>query len=244
MKNESYCIHYKEKPYRVIGVAKHSETLEDFVVYECLYPNSVAKLWIRPRAMFEGDVQLGGTPVRRFRPVDHAMAFAAAESLMKDATSPVTLLPMTAEHYAEYLERSIADYARDKVKAGNWSQEESLERSRREFHILLPDGLSTPNHFLFTIVTQADGKAVGEAWIAFRPEKKNVYIYDFRLHDNNRGKGLGRAALRLLDQKALELGAKDISLHVFGNNTVAWALYENSGYLATNVNMTKALRAP
>lgn len=44
--------HYKGKKYRVIGVAKHSETLEDMAVYEALYENELSKLWIRPLKMF------------------------------------------------------------------------------------------------------------------------------------------------------------------------------------------------
>jgi len=38
--------------YKVIGVGKHSETLEDLVVYEALYDNPKSKLWVRPVAMF------------------------------------------------------------------------------------------------------------------------------------------------------------------------------------------------
>ncbi len=38
--------------YKVIGVGKHSETLEDVVVYEALYDNPKSKLWVRPVAMF------------------------------------------------------------------------------------------------------------------------------------------------------------------------------------------------
>lgn len=46
-------MHYKNKPYKYIGIARHSEALEDVVVYECRYPNDVSKLWVRPRKMFE-----------------------------------------------------------------------------------------------------------------------------------------------------------------------------------------------
>jgi len=42
--------HYKGKQYEVIGVAVHSETLEEFVVYKALYGE--AKLWVRPLKMF------------------------------------------------------------------------------------------------------------------------------------------------------------------------------------------------
>ncbi len=59
--------HYKGKKYRVIGVAKHSETLEDMVVYEALYENEVSKLWVRPLEMFLGEVEIDGKRVLRFR---------------------------------------------------------------------------------------------------------------------------------------------------------------------------------
>lgn len=62
--------HYKGKKYRVVGVAKHSETLEDFVVYEALYKNELSKLWIRPLQMFLGEVEVDGKMISRFRLVD------------------------------------------------------------------------------------------------------------------------------------------------------------------------------
>lgn len=62
--------HYKGKRYRVIGVARHSETMEDLVVYKALYdssefgPNS---LWVRPKAMFEEQVEVNGQIIPRFK---------------------------------------------------------------------------------------------------------------------------------------------------------------------------------
>lgn len=55
------------KFYNVIGIAKHSETLEDFVVYECYYNNPISKLWIRPKKMFSETVMINGKKVPRFR---------------------------------------------------------------------------------------------------------------------------------------------------------------------------------
>lgn len=57
--------HYKGKYYRVLGVAKHSETEEDLVVYEPLYP-SISKWWVRPLKMFTEDVEVEGKKVSRF----------------------------------------------------------------------------------------------------------------------------------------------------------------------------------
>ncbi len=64
--------HYKNSnhKYRVVGVAKHSETLEDLVVYEALYENESAKLWVRPIELFLGEVEVNGTMVPRFKYLD------------------------------------------------------------------------------------------------------------------------------------------------------------------------------
>jgi len=59
--------HYKGHQYRVIGVAKHSETLEDLVIYEALYNNEMSKLWARPMAMFAGEVEVDGKITPRFK---------------------------------------------------------------------------------------------------------------------------------------------------------------------------------
>ncbi len=59
--------HYKGEKYRVLGVAKHSETLEDMVVYEALYDNELSKLWVRPAALFQESVSVGGKTVPRFQ---------------------------------------------------------------------------------------------------------------------------------------------------------------------------------
>ena len=55
------------KKYRMIGIAKHSETLEDLVIYESLSENEVSKLWVRPLSMFEEKVELNGQKVPRFK---------------------------------------------------------------------------------------------------------------------------------------------------------------------------------
>ena len=56
--------HYKGGEYELIGIAKHSETLEDMVVYRALYGDS--GLWVRPAAMWEETVLSDGKQVKRF----------------------------------------------------------------------------------------------------------------------------------------------------------------------------------
>ena len=54
--------HYKGKRYEVIGVARHSETLELMVVYKALYKGDFPEgtLWTRPLAMFQENVVVNG----------------------------------------------------------------------------------------------------------------------------------------------------------------------------------------
>lgn len=58
--------HFRGKEYKVLGVVKHSETLEDMVLYEPLYEDSSAKLWVRPINMFLEEVEVDGKKIKRF----------------------------------------------------------------------------------------------------------------------------------------------------------------------------------
>lgn len=56
--------HFKGNEYEVIAVARHSETLEEMVVYRALYGER--GLWVRPKAMFEEPVERDGKTFPRF----------------------------------------------------------------------------------------------------------------------------------------------------------------------------------
>ena len=59
-------VHYKnsEMKYIVLGVARHSETLEEMVVYKKLYDDYSE--WVRPLEMFCGEVEVNGIMISRF----------------------------------------------------------------------------------------------------------------------------------------------------------------------------------
>ena len=54
--------------YEVLGIARHSETLEEMVVYQALYDGEFGKkaLWVRPVKMFFGEVEIDGKKMSRF----------------------------------------------------------------------------------------------------------------------------------------------------------------------------------
>ncbi len=61
--------HYKNKPYKYVGLAKHSETLEDMVIYETRYENKLGKLWVRPKEMFFESIDINGISTPRFKEI-------------------------------------------------------------------------------------------------------------------------------------------------------------------------------
>lgn len=62
--------HYKGKEYRVIGVGKHSDTFEDFVIYQALYNSAEfgdKAFWIKPKNLFLETVNFEGEKISRFK---------------------------------------------------------------------------------------------------------------------------------------------------------------------------------
>lgn len=62
--------HYKGNRYELLGIGRHSENLEEFVVYKALYESQEFgkdSLWLRPKSMFFENVMIDEKQVARFR---------------------------------------------------------------------------------------------------------------------------------------------------------------------------------
>lgn len=156
----------------------------------------------------------------------------------------IELVLMNNEDLQEYLEYAVKNYADEKVKSGNWSESEALQKSRRSFGSLLPNGVNTQNQYLYSIIDKDQEKKVGIIWIGIREsgdEMTGVWIWDFMIYKAERGKGYGTLALKELDGKISLLGQNKVSLQVFGHNDAAINLYKKSGYKVTNLVMSKEL---
>ena len=64
---EQYYRHFKGNIYRILHIAKHSETLEDMVVYQAMYGER--GVWVRPKAMFDEVIERDCKSFRRFSPI-------------------------------------------------------------------------------------------------------------------------------------------------------------------------------
>ncbi len=150
---------------------------------------------------------------------------------------------MTQAEFEAYLGQAIKTYAGEKVEAGNWQPEEALERSEQDFRTLLPEGVGSKGHYLYSIRDAETGTAVGMIWFGVmeRAGQPSAFIYDFSVAEAFQGRGYGKGAMLALEQKVKALGIGAVSLHVFGHNRVARSLYEKLGYEVTKVNMIKRL---
>lgn len=155
----------------------------------------------------------------------------------------VRLDPMTVSEFEDSLERSTAVYAAERVVAGDWPQAQSLALSRAEFAVLLPEGAASPRADLSVARDARTGERVGFLYLGLRgtPEAPTAYIYNIEVDEHLRGRGYGRATMLAAADRARQLGAKTLELHVFAHNTVAWALYTSLGFAMTGLSMSLAL---
>jgi ribosomal protein S18 acetylase RimI-like enzyme len=152
---------------------------------------------------------------------------------------------MTVDEFESYRSWSVQQYADDQARAGRWGASEALARAQAEFGQLLPNGPETPDHFLRIVLDESTGEAVGEVWYNLQPSvgPGQLFLYWIGIHPEHRRQGLGSEVLRLLEAEAVRLGVHRVALHVFGENTVAQALYRKMGFRPTNVLMAKDLPA-
>lgn len=69
--------HYKGQFYQVIGLSRHSETMEELVVYQSLHGDF--GLWVRPLSLFTGNVQIDSQEIKRFKFIRETFSHAPAE---------------------------------------------------------------------------------------------------------------------------------------------------------------------
>ena len=150
---------------------------------------------------------------------------------------------MQPEAFAAYLKAAVAGYAEDNVASGRWPAEGALDRSRADFDDSLPQGLATPDNFLFEIKGEREGLTVGYIWFAVVEKNgiRSAFVYDVEVRPEFRRRGHARAAFKAIEPLVRDLGLSGIGLHVFSHNPRAEALYSSLGYKITGTNMLKVL---
>ena len=148
----------------------------------------------------------------------------------------VKLEPIEQDDFDRFLEHEVGGYASAHVKNGNWPAEGALERSRKEFERLLPDGIHSKDQYVWSIVDETNHK-IGVLWVQVKEQQ--AFIYDFVIDETFRGKGFGKQALTAMDEKLKAMNVKSVGLHVFGDNVGAQELYKKMGFEITGIHMKK-----
>jgi RimJ/RimL family protein N-acetyltransferase len=142
--------------------------------------------------------------------------------------------------YNEYYQKLIVGYAKEHVEAGNWDESESIQKSKESIERLLPNGLETPDQYLFSIVEEETNEKIGIFWIAIQNRaKKSSFIYDIRIDEKYQHQGYGKKTFQHAEAWLKTLNVKKVALHVFGTNTVARNLYQKLGFIETDIQMVK-----
>lgn len=157
----------------------------------------------------------------------------------------VRLVPMMGSAFEAFMKISMRDHAQGQIKAGSWrveAAEGNIEKLRNQF---LPDGLTTANHFFFTIEDASTGDQVGGLWymVTEIEGKQQFFVVDIQIDEVYRRRGVGTQAFLVMEEQARTMGIGTISLHVFKHNTSARAMYEKLGYVGADEVMSKTIRA-
>lgn len=156
----------------------------------------------------------------------------------------LSVRPMMSAEFEAFRDRLVREYAAKHVRAGNWTEQEAQARSAEQTAELLPQGVETPGMLLLMAETPG-GEPVGHVWLGLeRRHGPGAWIYSIEIAQDQRGKGYGRALLRLAEQETARRGVGAIGLNVFGPNTVARNLYESAGYETVSLQMHKQLLEP
>jgi ribosomal protein S18 acetylase RimI-like enzyme len=150
------------------------------------------------------------------------------------------LRPMTKDEFGAWLPRQVAGYAALIASSGAMPPRAAREKAEQDTARNFSGGFQTPGQYLFRIM--ASDVAVGWLWLGVPgpdPDPLMAWVYEIEIDAAFRGRGYGRAGMRLAEDEARSRGMTSLGLNVHGQNAVARSLYESLGYQVTAQQMKK-----
>lgn len=147
------------------------------------------------------------------------------------SNTKIIFKPFNIHEFQEFRERSSKDYSQGLIRSGISIESNALGEALKEYDAMLPQGIDTPNHHLNNI-TNEQGESIGYIWFEIR--SSDMFICEFLIYENHRGKGYGRQTLFELEQIAKTMSVPIIRLHVFEYNTKLQEFYKAMGYEVTS----------
>ena len=155
----------------------------------------------------------------------------------------IRLILMSDTQFNDYIQTLLNNYAQEHVNAGNWSADEAPAKAKAQIGELLPNGVATPDHYIYVVEDTTAQAQVGILWLAVedRAGRPTAFIYDIEIFESYQRRGYGTQTMAAAEAKAKELGLVEIALHVFGSNERARALYRKVGFEEVDVLMSKRI---
>lgn len=149
------------------------------------------------------------------------------------------LEPMTPATYDVWRGDAVRVYAQEFVDSGILEAEGAAERARKDFDELLPEGLATPNHLLWSAHVEGEDESVGAIWVKLtvEPAPTRAYVYALDVHPPYRRRGYGQAIMEAAIETCRQREVVSIGLNVFGHNDVARRMYDRLGFVVVATNM-------
>jgi ribosomal protein S18 acetylase RimI-like enzyme len=187
-----------------------------------------------------------GTAIGLYESLGYAVAGASMHRRVDDLGEPpagpkVELRAMTPAEYAVFRPRLEQDYATNIAASGSMPGEGARQKAAADLARLLPDGLATPGHRLWTAYDGTD--PVGVVWVQLqgRSDGLHAFGYELEVREDLRRRGYGRVVVDAAMRACRDLGVHTVGLSVFGFNEAARALYEDLGFRLTAQTMVLAL---
>jgi len=158
-----------------------------------------------------------------------------------------TLADLSETDAEVFVAATIASFIDDLVESGadRDTAAAAVDDSMRR---VLPEGLRTEGHRFRSI--NDNGREVGRLWSGPVPESPgDWYLFDIEIDEDERGHGIGRAALEEVISELERSTVARLGLNVFDSNTAVVALYESLGLTAGTASnggreMWRDLQAP
>lgn len=150
---------------------------------------------------------------------------------------------MSADEYVAYLDYFLPDYAQEIASNYCRSAHDALLQAKMEIATSLPNGPQTQGHALQTITESDATKLIGYVWYRTDEKTRSVFILDFCILPDHRGKGAGKAAMRALEAHLAAQDYHEIRLRVAADNPRAQHVYQASGFRVTGFNMAKQIQS-
>jgi len=151
----------------------------------------------------------------------------------------ITLREMHEEEFHSYIDVFVPDYADEIVANYGTSHAQAVQKAQNTVATSLPQGTATKGQELLCILLGE--RIVGYFWYSYQTDDTSIFIQDFYILDDFRGKGYGREAMQALEAHVEAQGVGQIGLRVAADNKRAQHLYVSGGFRITGINMTRQI---